>query len=315
MPDLSPPPCAPESGPPRSAPPDAALRWAAAVAGGGPARLLRALNEHGSPWLLQAGPRQVVLRTGQAAEADMFATEAAGLAVAGAAGFPVPRLLGHDSGAAAGLPVLLVSCVPGRSAIPVAARPARLAALGALTARLHALRRAPGPELPRRDCPIGATGQAALRDGHDSGPLRRAAAARLSRARPASAATVFVHGDLWQGNVLWDGDELTGVVDWDCAGAGPPGVDLGSLRMDAAFCYGQPAAGDVLAAYEQAAGGPAADVAYYDVVAALATPPELGWFPPVMAAQGRPDLTREVLVGRHETFLAAALNGWRRADL
>jgi aminoglycoside phosphotransferase (APT) family kinase protein len=305
VPELSPPPVSPEPGP---APPDAALRWAAAVAGGGPARLLRPLNDHGSPWLLQAGPRQVVLRTGQPAEADMFATEAAGLAVAAAAGFPVPRLLGHDGGTAAGRPVLLVTCVPGRSAIPATASPARLAALGAVTARLHTLPRMPGRRLPRRICPIGAIGQAALQGGDGAGPLRRGAAARLRRVRPASDRTVFVHGDLWQGNVLWDGDELTGVVDWDCAGAGPPGVDLGSLRMDAAFCYGQAAAGDVLAAYERAAGAPAADVAYYDVVAALATPPELGWFPPVMAAQGRPDLTREVLVRRHETFLAAALD-------
>ena len=278
------------------------------MSGGGPARLVRALNEHGSPWLLQAGTRQVVLRAGQPAGADLLAAEAAGLAAAGAAGFPAPRLLGHDHGAAAGLPVLLMTWVPGRSAIPAAARPARLAALGALTARLHALPRAPGPDLPRRDCPIGDQGLAALRERPGGGPLRRAAAARLSGARPASDATVFVHGDLWQGNVLWDGDELTGVVDWDCAGAGPPGVDLGSLRMDAAFCYGQAAAGDVLAAYEQAADAPAADVAYYDVVAALATPPALDWFPPVMAAQGRPDLTREVLAGRHETFLAAALD-------
>jgi hypothetical protein len=59
--------------------------------------------------------------------------------------------------------------------------------------------------------------------------------------------------------------------------------------MDAAFCYGQGAAAEVLAGYEQAADGPAADIAYWDIVAALATPPGLGWFPPAIAGQGRPD--------------------------
>jgi hypothetical protein len=34
----------------------------------------------------------------------------------------------------------------------------------------------------------------------------------------------------------------------------------------------------------------------------------MGWFPLSMALQGRPDLTREVLLERRDDFLAAALN-------
>ena len=33
----------------------------------------------------------------------------------------------------------------------------------------------------------------------------------------------------------------------------------------------------------------------------------MGWFPVSMAAQGRPDLTREVMLGRRDAFLDAAL--------
>lgn len=43
------------------------------------------------------------------------------------------------------------------------------------------------------------------------------------------------------------------------------------------------------------------------MVAALASPPDMGWFPESMAAQGRPDLSREVMLGRRSAFLAAAL--------
>jgi hypothetical protein len=32
------------------------------------------------------------------------------------------------------------------------------------------------------------------------------------------------------------------VLDWDCAGVGPAGIDLGSLRCDAAWCHGIEAA-------------------------------------------------------------------------
>jgi hypothetical protein len=44
------------------------------------------------------------------------------------------------------------------------------------------------------------------------------------------------------------------------------------------------------------------------VVAALASPPDMGWFPASMAAQGRPDLTREVMIERRDAFLVAALS-------
>jgi len=44
------------------------------------------------------------------------------------------------------------------------------------------------------------------------------------------------------------------------------------------------------------------------VVASLSSPPDMGWFPESMAAQGRPDLTREVMLERRDAFLAAALS-------
>ena len=34
----------------------------------------------------------------------------------------------------------------------------------------------------------------------------------------------------------------------------------------------------------------------------------MGWFPESMAAQGRPDLAREVMLERRDAFLAAALS-------
>jgi len=34
----------------------------------------------------------------------------------------------------------------------------------------------------------------------------------------------------------------------------------------------------------------------------------MGWFPTSMAAQGRPDLTREVMLARRDAFIDAALS-------
>jgi hypothetical protein len=48
-------------------------------------------------------------------------------------------------------------------------------------------------------------------------------------------------------------------------------------------------------------------VAGLGAVAALSTPPDMGWFPGAIAGQGRPDLTRDVLVRRRDAFLRDAL--------
>jgi aminoglycoside phosphotransferase (APT) family kinase protein len=117
-----------------------------------------------------------------------------------------------------------------------------------------------------------------------------------------------VHGDLWLGNVLWSqSDRITAVIDWDCAGRGPAGVDLGSARMDAVTAYGHGAEDDVLRGWEREAGRPADDVAHWDVIACLSTPPDMGWFTTAVQQQGRTDLTAELLVERRDDFLERAL--------
>jgi aminoglycoside phosphotransferase (APT) family kinase protein len=143
----------------------------------------------------------------------------------------------------------------------------------------------------------------------DASALLRAAEAAVAATRPDDDQPGLVHGDLWNGNTLRDDDgRLTAVLDWDCAGVGPAGIDLGSLRCDAAWSHGAEAAGHVLRGWEAEAGRPASDVPYWDAVAALASPPDMGWFPVSMALQGRPDLTREVMLARRDAFLGAALS-------
>ena len=166
----------------------------------------------------------------------------------------------------------------------------RLRTLGRTAAMLHAITLIPTPELPRRDRPIASVDFAALRRQQPPNPLLIEAEQRTAASR-LDDPYVFIHGDLWQGNALWRGNTLTGLIDWDCAGTGAPGIDLGSLRCDAAICFGLEAADDIQHGWEEVAGRPASDVRYWDIVAALSTPPDMGWFPAAIAGQGRPDLT------------------------
>jgi aminoglycoside phosphotransferase (APT) family kinase protein len=138
-------------------------------------------------------------------------------------------------------------------------------------------------------------------------PLLDQVDAYLATAAPSFDETVLVHGDLWQGNLLYDNDQVVGVIDWEAAGAGNPGIDLGSLRWDAATLFGPSAADEILAGWEAAAGRAATDVAYWDLVAGANTPADLTPMQDAIAQQGRPDLDGPTLTQRRDEFLQSAL--------
>lgn len=284
------------------------FRWAEHTLDAGPITDWRGLREGGSPWLVTTAgtasmpARTAVLRIGDGDNPAETELEAAALQIAGKGGIAVPDVIGVRLDG--DRPLLLISAVDGSSAMPQTADAHRLRALGTMAAKLHAVpaRR----NLPIRTRPIETVDFAALRrTSEPDALLRRAEDIVASIAVPAASG--FVHGDLWQGNVLWDDGRLAALIDWDCAGIGNAGVDLGSLRCDVALCYGGDAADVVLAGWEAESGRPADDRSYWDVVAALSTPPDLGWFVTAIGDQGRSDLSREVLRERRDEFLEAAL--------
>lgn len=143
------------------------------------------------------------------------------------------------------------------------------------------------------------------RDGGTA--LLREAEAALAALPSQPSHDTFVHGDLWEGNVLFDGNAVTGLVDWDCAGVGHPVVDLGSLRSDAALSYGPDGIDEILVGWESVARH------------AAPTSPATTWWRRCSrrrrwrrsrrrsAGQGRPDITAGLLVERRDAFLADAL--------
>jgi|SRR5450432_741593 len=199
------------------------VAWASAILGTD-VRVLRGLRHGNSPWLLRAGDREVVLRVARAEQAAETATEVAAMtfaaSVAGAS-LPVAELLGYDLAERTGYGLVLTACVPGTSVIPPEPDPLRLRALGAAAARISSIKLTPAPALPLRSRPIEADDFAGMRRDQGASDLIRTAEAAVAKARPDDDRLGLVHGDLWHGNTLWDGDELTAVLDWDCAGVGP----------------------------------------------------------------------------------------------
>jgi aminoglycoside phosphotransferase (APT) family kinase protein len=271
------------------------------------------LREGSNPWLLRFGDgTSAVLRVGDPRdleERDRFGIEARALELAAAYDLLTSRLIACDlTGERAGTHALLSTVVAGSSRIPHEPTPVRLQEYGAATAALHRVPGSAARPMPRRVRPIQPIDFAAVRRERGASSLLRQAEAAVAGVAVPEREPVFVHGDLWQGNTLWVDSTLTGFVDWDCAGVGEAGLDVASIRLDAALMFGVEYADPVLAGYLGASRREAvADLAFWDVVAALSTPPRMAEFAPVIQDQGRPDLDQPTLERRRDTFLRAAL--------
>ena len=176
-------------------------------------------------------------------------------------------------GTASGTVATLETFLPGSADLPRTVSVARLREAGAALARVHAVSMEPQADLPYRPRPCAVDDRAAERRHGQmpTTPLLHEADERVRSHGVPAAASVFLHGDIWSGNMLWDGDRCVALIDWKTAGVGDPGVDLGNLRLGMAR-YGPDAPAHVLEGWERQAGRAAIAVPYWDAVAALNTP-------------------------------------------
>ncbi len=261
--------------------------WAVAAIGGG-VRIteIRPLHGDGPPWQLTiehaGGTTGAVLR---AAIGPRFGpwpffvtTGAAALELAEQHGVPAPRLMAYDiDGDVTGATTTLETLIQGSTAWPAPWSAERLRTAGEALARVHSVALPPSEHLPLRPRPIAVDDFAdARRKGWmPTTPLLRSADELITAHGPPAGETVFVHGDVWAGNVVWTDDDVAVLIDWKTAGVGAPGVDLGGIRNQLAIMFGADAPDLVLDGWERATGAKASDVAYWDAVAALNTRTEL----------------------------------------
>ncbi|WP_188897478.1 phosphotransferase family protein [Microlunatus endophyticus] len=322
---------------------EATVRWAGESIGA-EIESMQPLRDGHSPWRLQVrGGDDVVLRVTQPGwrNADPVRTNAAALRVAERNDLAAPRLLAVDwDGELAGTPATVETVLSGSSAPPSRVSPSRLRAFGAAIARVHTVPLEPRTWLPhltrskQYDHPMMRRWAALYRSSPDSeksdivrrlGQLTGMSQETILRtidAPPGSALlhvadervratprlegqSVLLHGDVWAGNALWDGDKCVGLIDWKDAGVGDPGIDLGLLRLNMTLQYGSNAASYVLEGWQGAAGRAATHLAYWDTVAALNTPTVLD--DPGFDDDGEV-VSAEVVSRRRDTFLAEALS-------
>lgn len=76
-------------------------------------------------------------------------------------------------------------------------------------------------------------------------------AIQIAKGPQQEEKTRFIHRDYHPAKVLWNGDEISGVVDWVNACRGPAGIDIGHCRVNLALLYSVEVADLFLKHYER----------------------------------------------------------------
>jgi aminoglycoside phosphotransferase (APT) family kinase protein len=224
---------------------------------------------------------------------------------------PAARLVAVDATAEhCAYPSLLMTLLPGSVRVTDEGADARAAVLAGQLARIHRLPVA-AADRPRTYQPW--TTPARVRRPEDTGRpgLWEHAIAAIDREPPPHRA-LFLHRDFHPGNVLLDGDTVSGVVDWVETSWGPADLDVAHCATALALLHG-PAAGLAFPGHYERAGGAlsadAADRRYWRLLDALAFAPDAEKVATPWRTLGRTDLTPPLLRARLEDYVDGLLSG------
>jgi hypothetical protein len=219
----------------------------------------------------------VILRIAGRVEPGEIRTAAAALQFVKAHGLSTPTLIAEDpEGRHANAPATLETVLPGTSQSPRTVSPERLRRVGEAIAKVQAIPLEPRPGLPLRvrptaaddhalerrwanlyrSCPaagkpavVGALSELTgwpvehsretLEQITAGSPLLQLADDRVRALDRPLNTLVFVHGDMWAGNMLWDDDTCSGLIDWTDAGAGDPASTSPSSACKCRFSTGR----------------------------------------------------------------------------
>ena len=127
----------------------------------------------------------------------------------------------------------------------------------------------------------------------------------LEETPPAYNGTLL-HRDFHLGNVLWNGDDVTGVVDWVETSWGPAGLDVAHSRTYLAMLHGPESADRFARLHQEVSGNADPGQPYWDVMDIVGSLPD-----PVKVVQPWRDAGRgisdDLARARLEQHLASVL--------
>lgn len=151
-------------------------------------------------------------------------------------GVPVPRPLHVDeTGQTLESPFLVMAFVKGSTEIPLPRLGAYISKAAEMLAKIHSLPTKDIPELPYRLDPLPELLEflPAGKDWHDLTNYLQTLQKTVYLGTPC-----LLHGDFWPENLLWEGESLVAILDWEDAAIGDPLSDLACSRLELRYKFG-----------------------------------------------------------------------------
>jgi aminoglycoside phosphotransferase (APT) family kinase protein len=124
---------------------------------------------------------------------------------------------------------------------------------------------------------------------------------------PPATERCLLHADYFPGNIVWEGDAIAAVIDWESAALGDPMADLATTRLDLRWVYGAEIAERFTARYLAVTGRSTATLAVWELVVSLRPAGAVSLWASDMAAHGRPDITADGMRTEQHAYVDSAL--------
>lgn len=124
---------------------------------------------------------------------------------------------------------------------------------------------------------------------------------------PAPSEMCLLHADYFPGNIVWDGDAIAAVIDWESAALGDPMADIATTRLDLRWAYGAEAAERFTDRYLAVTGRSAATLPVWELVVSLRPAGAVSLWASDMVEHGRPDITAASMRAEQHAFVDSAL--------
>ncbi len=129
----------------------------------------------------------------------------------------------------------------------------------------------------------------------------------LPRWPPPPSEECLLHADLFPGNVVWHGDDIAAVIDWESAALGDPMADVATTRLDLLWIHGPETSETFTSAYLELTGRSLATLGVWELVVSLRPAGAVSVWAADMAAFGRADITAETMRTDQHAFVDGAL--------
>jgi len=295
-----------------SNPSPAALRWAADSVGAGAliravsplagatSSVLHSIEVNYQGRIVKTVLRQFVDAAWLTLEPDLARHEAASLNAAASANVPMPTLIAYDEkGDECGAPSTLVTLLPGAVDLKPADFDRWLHAMAAALVRIHTVE---AVDFPWQYFPYNDIAQLQV-PGWSAFPEHWAKAIEIVQGPRPLARECFIHRDYHPNNVLWQGSQVSGIIDWVNACRGAPGIDVGWCRQNLAGLYGVKAADRFLEAYSAEAASDFEYHPFWDLITLIELLPGPPGIYPGWPAFGINHLNEELVRARVDDYL------------